>query len=265
VTPPGRSGERALVRLPPDLAHRYTRSVAAVALRVEAVLGPRVLANRTAVADPGPPRLELEPWLPARRRFAARAQRLGRRSGALLSVDVRDCYGSIGPDLVDRVLRDLACPSDAVQAVGRVLRDIGDHGVSGLPVGPEPSAVLANAVLAPVDRALVGAGMVHLRWVDDFWVFAPDPASAVTALPLLERALDAIGLRLAPEKTRLLDGLEVPLGTAGSPPLSGRGPRYHRRSDAYPVPGVPGPHPLPSAARGVDPGRRSARRARGIG
>lgn len=263
--PPRRHHLRRLDRLPADLARRYTAAVAALAPVVESALGPEVVANRTVAADPGPPRLELEPWMSARRRFQARARRLAARSGALLAVDVRACYASIRPDAVERALRRLGCPPGPVEDVRGILRAVRERGVPGLPVGPPPSAVLANAVLGPVDGLLVGAGARHLRWVDDFWVFAPDASTALGTLCALERELGELGLRLAPEKTRLVTGSEALRRTAGWPGPSGPGPRYHRPSDAHPVPGVPGPHAVPSAGRGVDLGGRPARGAPGLG
>ena len=71
----------------------------------------------------------------------------------------------------------------------------------GLPVGPEPSAVVANAVLTPVDRALSDAGIRHLRWVDDLVLAAEDPGAA---LEVLRGSLATVGLRLNERKTRVV-------------------------------------------------------------
>ena len=74
-------------------------------------------------------------------------------------------------------------------------------GVEGLPVGPDASAVLANAVLAQVDRTLRDAGVEHLRWVDDV-VLSGGDASA--ALSVFRTALAKIGLRPNEAKTRIV-------------------------------------------------------------
>ncbi|HEX9123469.1 MAG TPA: reverse transcriptase domain-containing protein [Actinomycetota bacterium] len=261
---PGGSDGRWVVVLDRALARRYTAAVATVTGRIEASLGPEVVANRAAAADPTLPQLALEPWVPARRRFAARARLLAKRSGALVTTDVRACYASIRSDVVERTLASLQCTTGSIRAVRQVLLTLHAEGVAGLPIGPEPSAVLANAVLAAADRALARAGAAHLRWVDDFWIFASDGHAAGVALESLRHCLGRLGLELAPEKTRLLEGSEVPVACAGSPPLSGPGPRYHRPSDAHPVPGVPGPNAVPPPDGGVGPRRRSARRTGGV-
>jgi histidine ammonia-lyase len=87
-------------------------------------------------------------------------------------------------------------------------------GVRGLPVGPDASAVLANVVLAPVDRTLADEGIEHLRWVDDIVVTAADPRAALSAI---RRALERIGLRLNERKTRIVD----PASLRGRPSVSG--------------------------------------------
>ena len=74
-------------------------------------------------------------------------------------------------------------------------------GVEGLPVGPDGSAVLANAVLAQVDRSLREAGIEHLRWVDDVVMSGGDAPAALSAF---RTALATIGLRPNEAKTRIL-------------------------------------------------------------
>ncbi|HKN80818.1 MAG TPA: RNA-directed DNA polymerase, partial [Actinomycetota bacterium] len=74
-------------------------------------------------------------------------------------------------------------------------------GVEGLPVGPDASAVLANAVLSQVDRTLRDAGVEHLRWVDDVVLSGGDVSSA---LSVFRTALATIGLRPNDAKTRIV-------------------------------------------------------------
>ena len=53
------------------------------------------------------------------------------------------------------------------------LARLGQTGVRGLPVGPDPSAWMAEAVLAIADERARLAGTAPIRWVDDV-VFAGD-------------------------------------------------------------------------------------------
>ncbi|HXF72730.1 MAG TPA: RNA-directed DNA polymerase [Actinomycetota bacterium] len=200
VPRPG-GGPRLLVRLPERDARAYGALVGAAVPAIETSLGPGVVGNR---ALPGSG-VRLEPLgaARARRRAALRALLTPPRVRAVLVLDVADFYPSVSPDVVERALRS-AGAGDVARALGRLLRSLSERGVRGLPVGPDPSAVLANAVLAPLDRALRGAGLRHLRWVDDVLAPAEDASSARRGLDLALRALDGLGLAPNPRKSRIL-------------------------------------------------------------
>jgi hypothetical protein len=257
-------GVRWLSRLDRSTDARYTALVASVAPAIEARLGAEVVANR-AVLGPPSSGLSLRPWRPAWDAFLRSGRRLALTAGTFVSVDVRRCYPSIGPHLVRQSLRRLGCAMDDVRDVTAMLEALDAAGVRGLPIGPDPSAVLANAVLSAADETLQAAGVRHLRWVDDVWIFAPSRPEAVAALVSLERWLEGHGLSLAPEKTVILDQPHEIAAAIARGDVSLATPRYHRRSDAHALPGVHGAHPLVPAERGVGPDRRTPRAARGIG
>lgn len=216
---------RELAVLAPPLARRYVSLVAAVAPRVESRLLASVLANRVARSSVRPPVLRLGPWRAERAAFASALGALGRQSPWVVFADVRDCYGSIAPPVVMDSLGALGCDSSATESVGAFLLRLARRGARGLPVGPAPSAVLANAVLARADDALRRVGVAHLRWVDDVVAAARDPEDAVRILDLLRRSLAGLGLELNASKTRILAG-PAALGAArasmtGGPALVG--------------------------------------------
>jgi hypothetical protein len=129
---------------------------------------------------------------------------LAGRAGTVAVADVRNCYASIRDEvLADRLLR-LGAPPREVERLRGLLERFHDQGISGLPVGPEPSAILANAVLGDADRALARAGVTSLRWVDDIVVFAASEPAAARALDRLAAGLADAGLEPAVEKTHLL-------------------------------------------------------------
>jgi hypothetical protein len=195
VAKPG-GGHRAITHLDPDDAATYRRLVADVAPGVEAALGPRVLANRVAGAG-----LRLQDWGEAHRRWR---RALSTSGGAWLMTDVRDCYASIRPPVVVSALD----PIEAASAeIGAFLGAFGTS--SGLPVGPDASAVLANAVLAGGDRALAAAGLRHLRWVDDLAIRVDGRREALRALDIVWRALHPLGLEPNEAKIRLLGGSDL--------------------------------------------------------
>jgi hypothetical protein len=263
-SPKAGGGVRWLSILDRPTAARYAGLVAAVAPTIEAALGTEVVANR-AVVGMSRGTLRLRPWRPAREGLLRSGHRLALAAGSFVAADVHRCYPSIGPDLVGRTLRRMGSAMSDVMGVTALLEAFDETGVRGLPIGPEPSAVLANAVLAGGDAVLPGIGVRHLRWVDDFWIFASGRREAVAALTRLEGWLEARGLALAPEKTRMLDRPEEIAAVVGGGRVSLASPRYHRPSDAYALPGVHGPHPVAPAERGVGPDRRAPRAAGRIG
>jgi hypothetical protein len=196
IPKPG-GGWRWLTQLDPADAAVYREAVRPLVGRIETALGPEVLALRTQPTSDG---WRPAPWGPAR---AAWRRRIGKiigeaTSGTTFAVaDVYDCYGSISQETIAALLGPAAAHAVAV------LRHLHDLGVRGLPVGPEPSAVLANAVLSEMDRAIRWTGVRHLRWVDDVVLWGSH-VDVRQALDTLEGAAARLGLTLHPEKTRLL-------------------------------------------------------------
>jgi hypothetical protein len=188
--------------------------VAAVAPHVESRLSASVLANRVAHSSIDPPGLRLASWRAERAAFRAALSELGAASAWLVFADVRDCYGSIAPGVVAQSLGSLGCRPSDVWRVETFLRGLAESGTRGLPVGPDPSAVLANAVLMRVDRALEQAGVAHLRWVDDVVAAARGPRDADDILELLRASLAGLSLELNGLKTRVVAGATARTGNA---------------------------------------------------
>lgn len=115
---------------------------------------------------------------------------------------------------------------DEAERLLEVLRPLWEEGVTGLPIGPEPSAIIANAVLGPVDEAIRGSGCQPLRWVDDWVLPVASGGQAGRLLVTIERALDDLGLQLNPAKTRVL----AAGATWGSSDLPGSGSRVSARA-----------------------------------
>jgi hypothetical protein len=199
-----RTGRRVLHTLHPAMAARYSAVVAAVAPAVERQLSASVLANRVAYASVDPPFIALGAWRAERRRFADRLAMLASDARHVVFTDVRRCYQSITPDAVARALESFDVGSGPIERVERTVSGFARIRIPGLPVGPNASAVLANAVLAVVDRALDDAAVPWIRWVDDIVVAVDDRARADEILDLVDEALDAVGLARNERKTRVL-------------------------------------------------------------
>lgn len=208
-----RDGVRWLTVLNGRAAAAYRARVSRVAPRIESVLAPGVIGNRLAPfgrpnAGPG---FHLEPWRSARRRLLAETRRRLATRRALLMTDVKACFPSIRLEIVNERLLELGCQPAEVRRITSVLDEFRRQGVIGLPVGPEPSAILANAVLEAADRAIAVEGADHLRWVDDFLVFAADADQAGAVLERLRSSLAVLGLALSEPKTRLIEDSRLAL------------------------------------------------------
>jgi hypothetical protein len=195
---------RTLTTLTPGEAARYTRVVAAIAGAVESSLSAGVTAHRLFAHAVEPPELRFVPWRIERAAFSARLGALASTSPCLVVADVRDCYGSIRPKVVREALATLGVEPGDGDRVRGFLDELGARGIRGLPVGPAPSAVLANAVLVAVDRALERWRVPYLRWVDDVVAGAPDRDTADRVIAGLAAALGGVGLALNESKTRVV-------------------------------------------------------------
>ena len=227
VAKPG-GGTRLLTRLGERDRWRFDRAVAGVVPAVERGLDGGVMANRARVRTQG---VELQSWSSARRRFQREIALAAGSSRAAFVGDVLECYGSIRAAAVERALADLGAPHDDVARVCGLLRSFEERGVPGLPVGPAPSAVLANAVLAQLDRALrEAAGGPVFRWVDDVVAFTSGRVGAERTADAFHRALEDLGLVAHPLKCRLtLDAAEAVAGASAASGVRGRGHGMMRR------------------------------------
>jgi hypothetical protein len=205
VVPRPGSGTRRLARLDAVDASRYRSLVAPLAPLIERSLTPDVLANR-AVGRGAHATVRLEDWRRARLAWSRRAEAglVARSTRAVVVSDVAACYPSIEPGVVGRRLRASGASRHDAGRIEAFLRELGERGVDGLPVGPSASALLANLVLVPADERLREAGIRHLRWVDDVVMFARGRQEALRGLDAWRRALEDLGLRANPRKTSLV-------------------------------------------------------------
>lgn len=103
-------------------------------------------------------------------------------------------------------------------ADGRVLRMIGAYlsqGVmdglkqwtpqQGSPQGAVLSPLLANIYLDPLDHLMSEAGLEMVRYADDFLILCRSEAQAQEALERLQAWTAQAGLKLHPQKTRIVD------------------------------------------------------------
>lgn len=133
----------------------------------------------------------------------------------VLVADISDCYGQIAPDSVREALEDLGITAERANCVSRLLLSIAGPRGRGLPVGPHPSALLAEAVLGRVDEHLKREGRPWVRYVDDIRIFCSSLRDARRAwLALASFVTERLGLGLNDTKTRILTRSEFQDGKA---------------------------------------------------
>jgi hypothetical protein len=183
------------------LSRRDDRSWHALAGRLARLVEPRldcrVVANRVIGAS-GAWRLEtVEAAL-------RRARAVAPRGTTLLHTDVEEFYASITSPVLMRTLGGISASERDLRLAGTMLDGWASQGHAGLPIGPAGSAVLANAVLMSVDRAL--SSFRFVRWVDDYVIELPAEAAADRILERFDESLARLGLRRSLPKTRIVEG-----------------------------------------------------------
>jgi hypothetical protein len=195
-------------------AGRWHALAGRVAVLVERALPPTVLANRAMSGGRG---WSLEPVGPALRR----ARHLSRRmlsASLVVRTDVAAFYPSVTPSTANQALLDVGAEGTDARLAAAMLEGWGSEGYPGLPIGPAGSAVLANAVLRPVDRAVTP--WTWLRWVDDYLIAVSPRSGVEEILERTDESLHGLGLSRSAAKT-----------VAAAPPA---GPSWLRRASLAP-------------------------------
>ncbi len=146
---------------------------------------------------------------------ALEAVRVAANRGALwvLDADIKACFSEIGHDaLIGQVERRVVDRQMVKLLRGWLRAGIFEGGVvsdneAGTPQGSPVSPLLANIALHVLDEAWVGGGWrlgTLVRYCDDFVVVCPTEERAVAARDLAAATLAGLGLRLHPDKTRIV-------------------------------------------------------------
>ena len=132
-------------------------------------------------------------------RARSAANLLCARSDVIVT-DVRSFYPSVTPRVAFEAVTAVGL-QEAASEIARMLEGWGSEGYCGLPIGPPASAIVANAVLAPVDAEL--APMPFLRWADDYAIALHRAQRVPEVLERLDLSLSRLGLERAEAKTRI--------------------------------------------------------------
>ncbi|WP_337058282.1 RNA-directed DNA polymerase [Pseudomonas sp. USHLN015] len=126
-------------------------------------------------------------------------------NAVVIQTDVSSFYEHIYHHRVQNFIDELFpdSPTMSVQ-VDRMLSAFSAGRSFGLPVGGQCSRVLAELLMAQIDRRLNDEGLRWRRYVDDFVIISDDQNSAYRDLAVLSHALADYGLSLNKTKTSFL-------------------------------------------------------------
>lgn len=113
-----------------------------------------------------------------------------RRATHILYCDISDFYNQIYHHTIENELISAGLPNQAIKWLIALLEST-TAGVSrGVPVGPHPIHLIAEATLVPIDNSLQTAGIKFIRYADDILIFCKSERDARSALPLIATVLD---------------------------------------------------------------------------
>jgi|GEM_PF-579540 len=207
MTPKAYGGFRMATQLDPLDSLFYTALVY--------MLGPAIEAARLPISDgvaiahrfrrnaKGSMWTEGGTWGDFQRRSRALAESPDVR--VVLKADIADFYQRIYHHPLENRLKATGVRAAYVRALLRLLSECNGNVSYGIPIGQAASRLLAELVLDDIDRALIGEGFTHCRWIDDFRIFCSTDREANKALAFLTKALsENHGLGLQQSKTVFL-------------------------------------------------------------
>jgi hypothetical protein len=167
----------------------------------------RPLADKTVFSyrfDPSPGG-DLFPHKDAWNDFWSHAAATAAAHPVAAIVDISDFYNQIYHHTVENQLIESGLPNQASKWVIRLLEAVTAKVSRGVPVGPHPAHLLAEASLIPVDNTLVTEGIKFCRFVDDIVLFCDDENDVRPTLLRVAEILDKQQrLQLNRGKTQLL-------------------------------------------------------------
>jgi RNA-directed DNA polymerase len=132
----------------------------------------------------------------------------------VVDADLQSYFDTIPqPKLLEQVAKKVA-DSRVLELVAALLRQGVMEGlvhwtpVAGTPQGAVISPLLSNIYLDPLDHEVAGSGYEMVRYADDFVILCRSEAKARAALEKVQEWTAQTGLRLHPEKSRIVDATQ---------------------------------------------------------
>ncbi len=125
-----------------------------------------------------------------------------------VNADVNAYFECIEHTRLHDLLLSFEVPRAVVDLLIRVISYWSQRG-RGLPQGCDPSSMLGNCFLDPLDKHMQRAGVRFFRFNDDICIFGRSSAEVRRAQQLLERELRDQGLNIQTKKTDLYQGEQI--------------------------------------------------------
>jgi len=124
----------------------------------------------------------------------------------VVMADISDFYNRLPHHLIENALQESTNNHDAARVLFKKLIKKWTGLVSyGVPIGPDPSRLLAELTITDVDHHLLDEGVSFVRYVDDFRMFCTSERQAYDQLHQLAYVLrNNHGLSLQAMKTRIV-------------------------------------------------------------
>jgi len=124
----------------------------------------------------------------------------------LVKCDISNFYDRLNIHRLESALLSICqANKNTVKLINELLLFWANRDSYGLPVGSNPSRILAEAALIDVDKFLISHKVNFCRFVDDFRLFAPNVKTAHYWLSLLVERLSIEGLFINQSKTLIED------------------------------------------------------------
>lgn len=214
----------------PDLVMFNAAAAVAASITDPMLSRTRIFSSRLLKGPPNWQVYEHGAWWPKFRDSSVALLRSG-DFGAMRQEDVRRFFPSVTADVLVRFLNRCRCPRASITTVERLLHDWQRYfDLEGLPIGPDGSRLLANALLLPVDHAITATGAELRRWLDDMFIFAFELVKCDAAVEAASVELAKLGLAFSPSKSIRFDDVEDAIAHIEDRVLTSLH-RIHRRSE----------------------------------
>jgi RNA-directed DNA polymerase len=128
----------------------------------------------------------------------------------IVDADLRDFFGSVDHSKLLTLVAQLVADSRVLRLIEAIMK-AGSYGKGrlfpterGTPQGGVISPLLSNILLTPFDREMRRKGYQLTRYADDWVITCSSASEARAALAAATRVLEALGVQLNPQKTRIV-------------------------------------------------------------